>query len=70
VNGTERNDLFARLAADARLGLSAGALDALLAEPMSFTGAARGQVAAVVAAVDAALESDPAAADYRPEPIL
>jgi adenylosuccinate lyase len=68
--GTERNDLFARLAADARLGLSAGALDALLAEPMSFTGAARGQVAAVVAAVDAALESDPAAADYRPEPIL
>jgi adenylosuccinate lyase len=68
--GTDRNDLFARLAADSRLGLGADTLDALLAEPMSFTGAARDQVATVVAAVDAALASDPSAADYRPEPIL
>jgi adenylosuccinate lyase len=68
--GTDRNDLFARLAADSRLGLGADTLEALLAEPLSFTGAAREQVAAVVRAVDAALESDPSAADYRPEPIL
>jgi adenylosuccinate lyase len=68
--GTDRNDLFERLAADSRLGLSASDLDALLAEPLSFTGAARDQVAAVVSAVDAVLATDPAAADYRPEPIL
>jgi adenylosuccinate lyase len=68
--GTDRNELFDRLAADSRLGLSAEALNRLLAEPMSFTGAARDQVAAVVRAVDQVLASEPAAADYRPEPIL
>jgi adenylosuccinate lyase len=68
--GTERNDLFARLAADSRLGLSADELNGLLAEPLTFTGAARAQVAAVVAAVDALLASSPEAAEYRPEPIL
>ena len=68
--GTDRNDLFDRLAADSRLGLSASELDALLAEPLSFTGAARAQVAAVVAAVDLVLASEPGAADYQPQPIL
>jgi adenylosuccinate lyase len=68
--GTDRNDLFDRLGADSRLGLSADALGALLAEPLSFTGAAREQVAAVVSAVDRALASEPGAAEYRPEPIL
>ena len=68
--GTDRNDLFARLAADSRLGLSATELDGLLAEPLSFTGAARAQVAAVVRSIDELLAGDPSAADYRPEPIL
>jgi adenylosuccinate lyase len=68
--GTDRNDLFARLAADSRLGLSADELNGLLAAPLSFTGAAREQVAAVVAQVDALLAGAPEAADYRPEPIL
>jgi adenylosuccinate lyase len=68
--GTDRNDLFDRLAADSRLGLTAEELNGLLAEPLSFAGAAREQVAAVVAAVDAVLASAPEAADYRPEPIL
>ncbi len=67
--GTDRNDLFDRLAVDPRLGLSAETLKELLAEPMSFTGAARDQVAAVVAAVDAALASEPDAATYQPAPI-
>ena len=62
--------LLDRLAADSRLGLSSEQLAGLLAEPLSFTGAARDQVAAVVSAVDAALTSDPDAADLRPEPIL
>jgi adenylosuccinate lyase len=68
--GTDRNELFERLAADARLGLSAGDLNALLAEPLSFTGAARAQVAAMVASVDLVLATEPGAANYRPEPIL
>ncbi len=68
--GAEGNDLFARLAGDSRLGLSAETLQGLLAEPLSFTGAAREQVAAVVARVDEVLASEPGAADYRPEPIL
>ncbi|MEO6886051.1 MAG: adenylosuccinate lyase, partial [Jatrophihabitantaceae bacterium] len=68
--GTDRNELFERLGADSRLGLSAADLGALLAEPLSFTGAARAQVAAVVASVDLVLATDPSAAAYGPEPIL
>ncbi len=65
---TDGNDLLARLAADSRLGLSTADLDAVLAEPLSFTGVARAQVARVVAAVDARMT--PEAAAYQPEPIL
>ncbi|MDQ2750541.1 MAG: adenylosuccinate lyase [Actinomycetota bacterium] len=68
--GADRNDLFDRLARDSRLGLSAAELQGLLAEPLSFTGAARAQVAAVIRSVDAVLASDPTAAHYRPEAIL
>jgi adenylosuccinate lyase len=66
----EGNDLFARLAADARLGLSSADLESLLADPLSFTGAAREQVGAVVVAVERVLASDPGAASYSPQPIL
>ncbi len=66
--GTETNDLLVRLAADSRL---AGAdLSTVLADPLSFTGAARAQVAAVVAAVDAVVATDPDAAGHSPHPIL
>jgi adenylosuccinate lyase len=41
------NDLLERLAADPRLGLSIEDLRALVAEPLSFTGAAASQVRAV-----------------------
>jgi adenylosuccinate lyase len=68
--GTDRNDLLDRLAADSRLGLSAAELDELLSEPLTFTGAARAQVAAVVEAADSVLASEPDAAEYQPEPIL
>ncbi|MDQ2956724.1 MAG: adenylosuccinate lyase [Actinomycetota bacterium] len=68
--GAEGNDLLARLAADPRLGLDEGTLTGLLADPLAFTGAAQAQVRAVIAAVDLALESEPGAASYQPEPIL
>ena len=68
--GAAENDLLARLAADPRLGLDLSTLDALLADPIEFTGAAVEQTRAVIAAVDAVVETEPAAASYQPEPIL
>ena len=68
--GRADNDLFERLAADARLGLSRDQIEALVADPVEFTGAARDQVAAVVRRVEAALGTDPEAAAYVPGAIL
>ncbi|WP_053739670.1 adenylosuccinate lyase [Nocardia sp. NRRL S-836] len=65
--GLAQNDLLDRLAADPRLPLDRAALDALLADRLSFTGVASAQVAAVVAQVAAVVEKYPA---YEPEPIL
>jgi adenylosuccinate lyase len=69
-SGLDGNDLFDRLAGDARLGLSQAQLDALVDEPLSFTGAAGAQVAAVVARVGDVVRRHPAAAGYTPAPIL
>ena len=68
--GSTDNDLFDRLAADARLGLSREQLDDLVADPASFTGAAGAQVAAVVARVAEVVRRHPDAASYVPAPIL
>jgi adenylosuccinate lyase len=68
--GMAENDLFDRLAADQRLGLSREQIDALVAEPIAFTGAATAQVADVVARVDAVVAADPEAAAYAPGAIL
>ena len=68
--GSHDNDLLDRLAADARLGLTREQLDALIAEPMEFTGAAREQVARVADRVQAIVEAHPAAAAYSPGSIL
>ena len=57
--GAEGNDLLDRLAADPRLGLSRDELDALVADPLAFTGAAAAQVAAVVAKVEAVAAEHP-----------
>jgi adenylosuccinate lyase len=68
--GRTDNDLFDRLAADPRLGLDRAAIEALVAEPIEFTGAARDQVAAVVRRVQQVVATDPDAAAYRPGAIL
>ncbi|WP_338602229.1 adenylosuccinate lyase [Saccharopolyspora sp. SCSIO 74807] len=68
--GIERNDLLDRLAADERLPLDKSELADLLADELSFTGAATDQVTAVVAAVDEVLARHPDAAAYTPSPIL
>ncbi|MCW2758993.1 MAG: adenylosuccinate lyase, partial [Nocardioidaceae bacterium] len=68
--GRTDNDLFDRLAADPRLGLSREQIDALVADPIAFTGAARSQVQSVVRRVEQVVASDPAAASYAPGAIL
>ncbi len=68
--GAAENDLFARLAADDRLGLTEADLTALVAEPITFTGAAVSQVAAVVAAIESITSAHPEAAAYSPGSIL
>jgi adenylosuccinate lyase len=68
--GADRNDLFDRLAADDRLGLSAADLAALVAEPLSFTGAAVAQVDDVVRRIEALAADNPKAAAYRPGVII
>ncbi|WP_424183445.1 adenylosuccinate lyase [Actinokineospora sp. G85] len=68
--GLDRNDLFDRLAADERIPLDRAGLDALVADRVSFTGVAGGQVEAVVARVAEVLDRFPDAAGYTPGAIL
>ncbi len=64
------NDLLQRLADDERLGMSVVELEALIAEPLSFTGAAAQQVMAIVDQVEAVAAERPLAATYSPGAIL
>ena len=68
--GLAVNDLYDRLAADPRLGLSRVQIDDLVADRVSFTGAAQQQIADVVRRAGAVLASDPEAAAYVPDAIL
>ena len=68
--GRTENDLYDRLAADERLGLTREQISALVADPIEFTGAAVAQVQAVVRRIEEAVASDPAAAAYAPGAIL
>lgn len=69
-SGAADNDLLDRLAADERIPLDRAELGALLSTPIEFTGAAREQVAAFVAAVGGVVTRHPDAAAYGPAPIL
>ena len=68
--GLADNDLFARLGADTRLGLTEADLASLVAAPLEFTGAATDQVRQVVARVEEVVAAHPTAASYRPGDIL
>jgi adenylosuccinate lyase len=68
--GQGENDVFAKLAADQRLGLTRDQIDALVADPIEFTGAAVAQTRAVVARVEALAARHPDAAAYVPGAIL
>jgi adenylosuccinate lyase len=68
--GPGGDELLDRLAGDARLGLSRADLDALLADRLSFTGAAGDQVARVVQRIERVVAADPGSASYDPVSIL
>ncbi|WP_353651591.1 adenylosuccinate lyase [Nakamurella sp. A5-74] len=68
--GRADNDLLERLAADDRLPLDLAALQALLAAPLSFTGAARSQIDAVAGRIARLVHEHPEAAAYTPGDIL
>ena len=68
--GLERNDLYDRLAGDPRLGLTRDQIEALVRDPIGFTGAATDQVRAVVRRIEEVVSADPAGAAYAPGAIL
>ncbi|MER5605103.1 adenylosuccinate lyase [Micromonospora tulbaghiae] len=68
--GAPENDLFDRLAADGRLGLTRAEIDTLVADRNAFAGAATDQVARVTARITKVVETHPQAAAYSPPPIL
>lgn len=68
--GQAENDVFAKLAADPRLGLTEAQLATLVADPITFTGAAVAQTQAVCRAVAAVAERYPVGAAYSPGAIL
>ncbi|MFB9767624.1 adenylosuccinate lyase [Nocardioides kongjuensis] len=68
--GQAENDVFAKLAADERLGLTEEQLQSLVAEPITFTGAAVAQTQEVCRRVAAVVAAHPGAADYQPGAIL
>jgi adenylosuccinate lyase len=68
--GRTDNELFDRLAADERLGLTRDQIDALVSDPIEFTGAAVAQTRAVVRRIEEVVATDPAAAAYAPGAIL
>lgn len=68
--GAAAQGLLDRLAADPDVPLDRSALDALVAEPLAFTGDARRQVATFAATVEKLVTEHPAAAVYEPERLL
>ncbi len=68
--GSAENDLFDRLAADSRLGLSRAEIDSLVADRGAFAGAAAAQVYAVSDQIAGIAAAYPEAAGYQPAPIL
>lgn len=68
--GAERNELLDKLAADDRIPLDRAQLGALMADKLSFTGAAGDQVTALVSRIEEIAKQHPEAAAYTPGSIL
>jgi len=64
------NNFLDAMALDQRIPFNRAELDALIGNPIEFTGDARQQVARVVNRIDAITSAHPAAAQYKPSSIL
>lgn len=60
------NSLLSSLAADPRIPLDRSALDALISNPIEFTGDARQQISRVVLRIEQITSAHPVAAHYKP----
>jgi len=60
------NNFLDAIAGDDRIPFKRAELDALIGNPIEFTGDARQQVARVVTRIDAITSAHPAAAQYKP----
>ncbi len=60
------HSLLQALADDSRIPLDRSALDALIKNPLEFTGDARQQIARVVSRIEAITSAHPASAQYKP----
>jgi adenylosuccinate lyase len=69
-SGAATNDLYDRLAADPRLGLSREQLAAVVVDPLELTGSARDQVDAIAARVAELAARYPVGAAYTPGSVL
>ncbi len=69
-SGRTDNDLLGRLAADERFRVDQASLDAAVTEPITLSGLAQEQVAAIEARVAKLVEANPDAATYRPGDIF
>jgi adenylosuccinate lyase len=63
------NNFLDAISDDARIPFKRAELDALIGNPLEFTGDARQQVARVVSRIDAITSAHPAAAQYKPHNI-
>ncbi len=68
--GRSDNDLMARLASDARLGLDTSELATLLGRPLDFVGNAPAQTRAFLARIEQLVQAHPVAAAYDPGDML
>ena len=62
----KQNNFLDAIAQDNRIPFNRAALDALIGNPLEFTGDARQQVARVVSRIEAISSAHPAAAQYKP----
>jgi adenylosuccinate lyase len=69
-SGAATNDLYDRLAADPRLGLSREQLAAVVVDPLELTGSARDQVDVIAARVAELAKRYPVGAAYTPGSVL
>ena len=63
------NNFLNAISDDARIPFKRAELDALIGDPLEFTGDARQQVARVVTRISAITSAHPAAAQYKPHQI-